>query len=258
MIARVSKREKRRGAIGKPAHRITSLRTVNVFLIVLFALACLLLVQSIGRENILLFGINHFMFKMKLLSVDASIALFTTIIGLFFLERQFSKSLMPLIQTSMDDKAISDTSEPTKSIIHKCYLRNSGSGRAIINTVRYRLIFLGDKDHNNYDIDHFELLERLKVKGLQEGIDFYMPRIAENCSFVPPDSSREFHSSNENFGRKVKYLDMNLVYSNILGVKWTKDFPILYHHRADIITNESNEKINKSNTEKEDKDLSCA
>ena len=209
---------------------------LDLFFVFAFALTIAMVAQAFFKENPAVLPAFHQFDYLRLLNVADAITMLLTLCGLFAVVKQYSKSCVATLQTSMvpdEDVKLGELRDATAD--HRCYLKNVGAGRATIGTVRYRLVLSDDeRESEDFDLDHFQLMDRLKLKGLQDSKDFYMPRLAEHATFLAPDSKYLIHISNQRFGQVVKYLDIRIIYEDILGGRFLKEFPILYHFRFDI------------------------
>jgi hypothetical protein len=169
---------------------------------------------------------------IRLMTFDGAVTFFVLWLAVFVAHKQFRQASVPVLHTSMvHHERTTFSLSDIKDSDHVCFLRNLGSGRAIIKKVRYRLLFSDEKVHHNFDLDYFQMLKKLQERNLIENVDFFMPRIPDNSPSIVPGSCILIHISNKKFDEMVRYLDMHLTYESVLHARYTKNSPIVAYYR---------------------------
>jgi hypothetical protein len=192
-------------------------------------LSLILLFHSIFIKNI---KDNTFMgwrippeLSFKILDTPEAVALLVGLIGIPVLIRQFSWGLQPYISYQSDPTAIAITNIGDiegNTTFWSVKINNAGNGLAIVEDVRYRVCFIGEKLAENYNLSYSEAIDKLAEKNLLVGIDFSLGAFSNGTTIPPASSFWIFELANPEESL-LKAVDIRIQFDSLLDDKFQKE-----------------------------------
>ncbi len=163
----------------------------------------------------------------QILSVDSALALVITLLGLAIARYHFASSQQPLLVFQNLRRAPSaDSSQPahdsSNPLTREVTIVNAGAGRAVIESVGYRIIF--NTNEHEQIVDQDELIPTLcKVLNDVCFSDLWLARFTPGVA-IAPEKSIIFLQYAKSFHSAVLAIDVRFVFRDIVGFRYHKDY----------------------------------
>jgi hypothetical protein len=165
-----------------------------------------------------------FLWNLEFMSLDQATTIFVALLSTIIVREQYVESVTPYITYSCNQssKPLIDLNEADEDeLFWNSSFRNDGNGRALIESITYGIEFLDGSAFSS--ISSFdELVDILKSRGLNNGLNCWVAYFSNGGS-IRPEYDYPVFTAPLSCARRIRSLDVTMVYKNILGDVFEKN-----------------------------------